>query len=264
MSDVTARDLRRALELVRELNADDTDDEVVRSSLAALERLVGSDTAGVIGHDSVTRRLTIVTTTRPDRNLLARPGFAAAVAQHPGFAACRSGRLPTGTSAALTDLADLRTLRQLPLYVDYYRPDQTADQLLCVVNLNGRRGTVLLFNRSRPGFSRRDRDIVDLLAPHVSQAIARRERIAALLAASRHTTRLTEQAERSLARLPDLTSRERQVAAHVAGGSTDREIARNLGISPRTVHKHLELIYRKLNLTNRGSLSALLVRWTRT
>ena len=253
MADLTARDLRRALDLLRQLNSDDTDDEVARTSLAAFERLVGCDMSGVIGSDHVSRRLTTVSITRPERNMLARPGFAAAVMQHPGFAAYRSGRLWMGSSAALTDLTDLRTLRSLPLYVDFYRPERTVDQLLCVVGLRGRRGSVLVFNRSRPGFSRRDKAVVDLLAPHFSQAMARRETVGALLAAARHAERDTTRA----VGLADLTSRELQVAARVAVGATDQEVARTLGISARTVHKHLEQIYRKLDLTSRAGLTAL-------
>jgi DNA-binding CsgD family transcriptional regulator len=253
MADLTARDLRRALDVVRQLNSDDTDDEVARSSLSVFERLVGCDMSAVVGSDHVAGRLTNVSITRPERNMLSRPGFAAAVAQHPGFTAYRTGRLWLGTSAALTDLADLKTLRNLPVYADFYRPERTVDQLLCVVELKGRRGSVLVFNRSRPGFSRRDRAVVDLLAPHVSQALARREKVAALLAATRLTTLTTSS-------LATLTPRELQVATRVSEGATDREIGRTLGISARTVHKHLEQIYRKLDLTNRASLGALVHR----
>lgn len=253
MSDVTARDLRRALDVVHQLN-DDPGDEVSRASLAALERLVGCDLAGVIASDHVARRLTGVNLASPEQSLRNRPGFSAMVARHPAFAAHRSGKLPMGTATALTDLADLPTLRRLPLYVDLYRPRGTADQLLCLVELDGRIGNVLMFNRSRPGFSRRDHELVNLLAPHLSQVLARRKRNAALRVATQHITRL---AEGSLTNLPALTPREREVAAHVAAGATDREIARSLVISPRTVQKHLEQIYRKLELTNRGGLSAL-------
>jgi DNA-binding CsgD family transcriptional regulator len=79
---------------------------------------------------------------------------------------------------------------------------------------------------------------------------------------TRHSTRFVEQVERSLAQLPALTPRERQVAVRVADGATDREIARDFGISARTVHKHLEQIYRKLDLTNRASLGAVIHRAT--
>ncbi|HEU5469191.1 MAG TPA: helix-turn-helix transcriptional regulator [Actinophytocola sp.] len=59
-----------------------------------------------------------------------------------------------------------------------------------------------------------------------------------------------------------LTAREQQVSTHVLRGATDREIAKALVVSTRTVHKHLERIYRKLDLTNRTSRMALLAAQT--
>lgn len=55
-----------------------------------------------------------------------------------------------------------------------------------------------------------------------------------------------------------LTPRELQVTERLCRGATDREIARSLSISPRTVQKHLQNIYRKLGLTNRVGLIVLL------
>lgn len=54
----------------------------------------------------------------------------------------------------------------------------------------------------------------------------------------------------------NLTSRERVVLAMLARGSTARGIAAKLLISPRTVHKHQENLYRKLGAVDR--LSAVL------
>jgi DNA-binding CsgD family transcriptional regulator len=48
-----------------------------------------------------------------------------------------------------------------------------------------------------------------------------------------------------------LTPRARQVLTLVADGLTDAQIARRLGISPRTVSKHLERTYATLGVTNR-------------
>ena len=48
-----------------------------------------------------------------------------------------------------------------------------------------------------------------------------------------------------------LTTREREVLHWVAGGKRDRDIADILGISPRTVHKHLQRIYEKLGVETR-------------
>ncbi|EON24532.1 transcriptional regulator [Nocardioides sp. CF8] len=56
-----------------------------------------------------------------------------------------------------------------------------------------------------------------------------------------------------------LSNAERQVAERVALGLTSRQIAADLFISPRTVDAHLTHIYRKLDITTRAKLAALVV-----
>ena len=46
------------------------------------------------------------------------------------------------------------------------------------------------------------------------------------------------------------TKREQQVAKHITNGNSISEIARALTMSPRTVQKHLERIFRKLGVNN--------------
>lgn len=53
-----------------------------------------------------------------------------------------------------------------------------------------------------------------------------------------------------------LTPREREVAALVARGLTNRQIATELSISERTVHTHLRRILRKLGLGSRAQITA--------
>jgi DNA-binding CsgD family transcriptional regulator len=48
-----------------------------------------------------------------------------------------------------------------------------------------------------------------------------------------------------------LTEREREVLRWLGGGKTDKDIGDILGISPRTVHKHLQRIYEKLGVETR-------------
>src|SRR3954452_12626964 len=48
----------------------------------------------------------------------------------------------------------------------------------------------------------------------------------------------------------DLTPREREVLSAMGEGATPSQIALELHISPRTVHKHLEHAYRKLGVTH--------------
>ncbi len=49
----------------------------------------------------------------------------------------------------------------------------------------------------------------------------------------------------------DLTTREQDVLELLLQGASTKEIAKSLGISPKTVEKHLTKIYRKYNVTSR-------------
>ncbi|MFC9328295.1 AAA family ATPase [Kitasatospora sp. NPDC057015] len=55
-----------------------------------------------------------------------------------------------------------------------------------------------------------------------------------------------------------LTRRERQITALAVAGTRTREIADRLFLSPRTVDAHLAKVYRKLGVTSRTALGALL------
>lgn len=57
-----------------------------------------------------------------------------------------------------------------------------------------------------------------------------------------------------------LTEREAEVLLWVGNGKANREIAIILAMSPRTVNKHLEQIFRKLGVENRTSAAALALR----
>jgi pimeloyl-ACP methyl ester carboxylesterase/DNA-binding CsgD family transcriptional regulator len=58
--------------------------------------------------------------------------------------------------------------------------------------------------------------------------------------------------------LGELTSREREVVLAAADGADTRAIADRLFLSPRTVEHHLSAAYRKLGVSNRAALVALL------
>lgn len=64
---------------------------------------------------------------------------------------------------------------------------------------------------------------------------------------------LEEQQRRNALAL--LTAREREVLTRVADGSTSKEIAAELGISPRTVETHRESLMRKLGIRNVAGLT---------
>lgn len=65
--------------------------------------------------------------------------------------------------------------------------------------------------------------------------------------------------ERQRSRLEVLTAREREVLVRVANGRTNREIAEEFGISPRTVETHRERVMSKLRIRTVAGLTRFVV-----
>jgi DNA-binding response OmpR family regulator len=117
-----------------------------------------------------------------------------------------------------------------------------------------------------------------LAAAWIKEAVQSQQSLKALPNGSRIHARRVGQAEfgetmillRQLAldtaplcsRLPDvaLTPREAEVLSWLAKGKTNRDIADILGMSPRTVNKHLEHIFEKLGVETRTAAAALASR----
>ncbi|MGA9532083.1 MAG: response regulator transcription factor, partial [Anaerolineales bacterium] len=57
-----------------------------------------------------------------------------------------------------------------------------------------------------------------------------------------------------------LTKREKQVLRCVVDGKTNAEIGQDLGISEKTVEKHLEHVFSKLDVSSRVEAAVLAVR----
>jgi two-component system response regulator DesR len=83
----------------------------------------------------------------------------------------------------------------------------------------------------------------------VSKDLEAREVIAAVRMVGRGRTRFPPKASQPA---PPLTEREREVLDLIAAGSTNREIAQRLYLSPHTVKEHTSAVYRKLGARNRA------------
>jgi len=149
----------------------------------------------------------------------------------------------TGDFAArrVSDVASERQFRSLGLYRDFYRPARVDHQLVVSVPAPHDGIISVVLNRHRRDFSDQQRELIDLLRQHLEQAAA----IAALLSQPVPDTL------RDADGRPLLTPRQTRILQLVGAGGSDRAVARALGLSVRTVHTHLQHVYRALGVTSR-------------
>jgi DNA-binding CsgD family transcriptional regulator len=146
-----------------------------------------------------------------------------------------------GSAWRISDFLSDRQFQALGLYRDFYRPAEVSYQL--TVTLPGPRRSLIGIALNRPGtdFSGEDRELLNLLRPHIGQAAT----IGMLLSEPMPLAPVT------FGGAPALTPRQSRVVQLVSAGYDDRSIGRLLGISPRTVHTHLQHVYRTLGVTSR-------------
>lgn len=151
----------------------------------------------------------------------------------------------SGDLRSIVRNADFYSRRQwhsTGMYNEIYRPQGLEHDLqLCLPGPpgpDGHRRTVRLFFFRGPGpeFSERDRALLTLLRPHLQEAYV--------------------EAERRRSPVPDLTPRQWELLRLIAAGSTNIQIARQLGLSEGTVRTHLENIYGRLDVSNRTAAVA--------
>jgi len=102
-------------------------------------------------------------------------------------------------------------------------------------------------------------EVLARLSTHVRNARAAREAQALVL---RSSDAPADAASASRLEVASLTPRETEVLAWLAKGKTNRDIADILGMSHRTVNKHLEHIFEKLGVETRAAAAALATRGT--
>lgn len=141
----------------------------------------------------------------------------------------------TGDVRSVTKPSDFYSVRQwhsTAMYSESIRPAGLEHEMLLCLPAGHLRTVRLLFWRGPgPDFSERDRALLKLLRPHLQQAYLDAERL-------RHPA-------------VQLTARQRELLRLVAAGHTNAQAARRLGVTEKTVGKHLENIYARLQVTSR-------------
>lgn len=158
--------------------------------------------------------------------------------EHPSLIHYRANGGPQ--TIRLSDVTTQRGLLRLGLWAHVFRPLGIKYQLNLSLHVAG--PTLIGVGLSRTGrdFSDGERQIAELLRAELSRIVGRRKCP-------------SPEAFEALG----LTLREAEVLS-LAGRRTSREVASVLGISERTVEKHLEHVYEKLGVSSRtGALAAL-------
>jgi DNA-binding CsgD family transcriptional regulator len=127
----------------------------------------------------------------------------------------------------ISDSVPLERFRRSALYNDYYRRIGIDHAMALPIYVRDGMLVSFVLNRTRRDFSDRERALLDLVRPSLSRLYSRTRGLATL------------------------TSREAEVLHWIAGGKSDAQIGAILGVSPRTVHKHLQNLYAKLGVENR-------------
>ena len=237
---LSSRELRAALDTLHAIGeacAGTTD--FARRGVAHLPRLVGSDLTTMVVCDLDQGHRTVVPSGMLSRREI--EVFDRYFYEHPLVR--DHGRNPHAVTKRIGDQVALAEFRRTPLYNDYYRPIRIEHVMAVPIHVDGRFLVSFVFNRGGSAFSDRDRDLAEVMRPHLANLYR-------LSVAVENARALPADAPFDRAAAP-LTAREREVLDWVAAGKTNRDVAAILGASPRTVEKHLERIYEKLGVETR-------------
>jgi DNA-binding CsgD family transcriptional regulator len=245
--------LRVGLEVLHEIGeAMGGTADFARRGVAALPQLVGSEltTLSVCDLDSGHRS---VVSDQPDaispREIAA---FDRHVFAHPLVR--EHGHNPTAATKRISDLVPADEFRRTPLYDEYYRAIGIEHVSAVPIHGDGRFLVSFVLNRGAAPFSDRERDLLEIVRPHLANLY----RLGVAI------DRAGAPADGTAEHAADtLTPREREVLDWVAAGKTNRDIATILGASPRTVEKHLERIYEKLGVETRTAAAMRVVKRAR-
>ena len=155
-----------------------------------------------------------------------------------------------GRATRFCDVVEREELEALPLYQLVYRPMRVHYQMAFTLPTGPDRLLAIVLSRADPEFTDLERDVLNRARPLLISAFRAAIEHDAL---RRAAAQLDVRAELiAPLRAAGLTPREAQVARLVALGRSNRDAADELGVSDRTVAKHLERAFRKLGVRTRS------------
>ncbi len=144
------------------------------------------------------------------------------------------------TAVRLSDVISLRRLRRTRVYTAWHQPLSIRGEVETWLAGSPTANRAFYLARADGDFSPRDRAVLDLVRPHLEHIHA-------------HARLRRQVGTRDGGDDHRLTDREQEILDLVGRGLTNAAVAERLWISPATVKKHLDNIYRKLGVSNRTS-----------
>lgn len=162
----------------------------------------------------------------------------------------RHRRTGDGRAYRFSDVVSRADLEARRLYSEFYRPLGVHHQIAFTLPSDGRRVVAIALSREDRDYSDAERDFLNRARPFLIQAYRN---------ALAYSTRTPTAYGQLLPALVEagLTKREAEVTALVARGASNNDVAEELGLSERTIHKHLEHVFRKLDVSTRSAAAAL-------
>lgn len=240
---ISLRQLETVVDLVGGLDSLTRPAQFPGFVVPALASLIGCDAAtyNEIGPQGVT----CLDFPHGSRRIDTRETFALYVHEHPlvnHHRNCADGR-----PVKISDFMAAPQFHRLNIYEYFFRPIPVEHQIAITVSVRGPTVIGIALNRSTHDFTETDRELLTVLHGPLADAYT------GLLRTAELREQFTAAPGRSL---KQLTPAEHAVLRRAASGATNVAIARQLGCSPRTVAKHLEHVYRKLDVVDRTAAAA--------
>lgn len=235
---VSLETLRRAVSLVDSLAGVDHPADFASAVLSGLATLVSCDvlTYNEIGPAPGQTRYVDYPAGALDP--ATQPAFAAHVDEHPLVNHYRV--TGSGEPLMISDFLSRQRFHRLGLYAEFFSAIPVEHQIAISLPGPERQVIGIALSRARHDFTEEDRALLSVLRAPLAAALLR--------ARGRQGTHAPSRGS-----LAGLTSREAEVLRLVAAGRTNAAIAHALTVSPRTIAKHLEHIYRKLGVPGRAA-----------
>lgn len=227
-------------------------DEFARALLVGLHRVVPSDYVSLNGISPDPDEIWAITNPRTPEELF--PEFQRLAFENPLIA--RLQRTQDGRAYRWSDEVSLEELRGLEIHRAVYSHMELDYQIAFTLPAERDHFLGVALSRRHQDFTDDERDLLNAARPFLIQTY---RSVVAFDRIRRRMRPAVVPLDGEARELLGLTPREAEVLSAVIAGHSNQEAADDLGLSVRTVQKHLERAFRKLGVRSRTEAAAQLL-----